>query len=61
MADTRKPIYEVTVDTVGNGRMKVLTLEPGQHHVASLHGTRGYYEYDKPVGYIVVEPDTTKE
>lgn len=49
------PVYEVVVRTINNGLVKVLTLEPGEHHVESLHGTRGYYEKDKPVGFITLE------
>lgn len=49
------PVYEVTVQTKSNGAMRVLTLEPGKHHVASLHGSRGYFESDEPIGYITVE------
>lgn len=54
------PVYETTVQTKTGGIVKVLTLSPTKHFVHSTYRGAleysGYYEIDKPVGFLATEP-----
>jgi hypothetical protein len=55
------PVYEAYIQTLSDGRLRVLTLQPTKHHVESLHGSRGYYEPNRPVGFITATDGETDE